>query len=76
MSRAALNLALYAVLIVVYFLVVLQWLNVPLARLFQENMERYAFVAVLLILGQGLLLDLASSSLMHLTRYVINRWRE
>ena len=75
-STAAINLALYAVLVVAYFLVVLQWLNEPLARLFQENLTHYALASVLLILGQGVLLDVVASDLLRLAKWVNGRWRE
>ncbi len=70
MSTAAINLALYAVLVIAYFLVVLQWLNEPLARLFQENLIHYALASVLLILGQGILLDIVASNLLRLAKLV------
>jgi hypothetical protein len=62
------NLVLYTVLAVTYFLVVLQWLNAPLARLFGENLVSYSLASILLILGQGLLLDIATSCLLRLAR--------
>ena len=62
------NLVLYTVLVVMYFFVVLQWLNEPLARLFGENLVFYSLVSVLLILGQGLLLDIVTSCLLRLAR--------
>jgi hypothetical protein len=72
----AINLTLYAVLVVAYFFVVLQWLNEPLAGLFRENMGHYALVSVLLILGQGLLLDIVTSSLLRLAKRVNGKERE
>lgn len=76
MSTAAINLALYAALAVAYFFVVLRWLNEPLARLFQEDLVRYAVVAVLLILGQGLLLDIVAANLLRLAKRLSRRQRE
>jgi len=75
MSTAAINLALYAILVVAYFIVVLQWLNEPLARLFEQDMLRYAVVCVLLILGQGLLLDIVTASLLRLARRLSGKRR-
>lgn len=75
-STAAINLALYAVLVVAYFLVVLQWLNEPLGRLFQENLVHYALASVLLILGQGLLLDVVTSNLLRLAKWVNRKRRK
>jgi hypothetical protein len=75
-GTAAINLILYAVLVVAYFFVVLQWLNEPLARLFQENLTRYAIASVMLILGQGLLLDIVTAKLLRLARWLSGRRRE
>ena len=75
-STLAIDLSLYAVLVVAYFFVVLQWLNEPLAGLFRDNMGHYALVSVLLILGQGLLLDLVTSSLLRLAKRVNGKGRE
>jgi hypothetical protein len=75
MSTAAINLAFYAVLVIAYFLIVLQWLNEPLARLFQENLAHYALASVLLILGQGVLLDVIASNLLRLAKWVNRKWR-
>lgn len=75
MSTAAINLALYAILVVAYFIVVLQWLNEPIARLFELDMPRYAVVCVLLILGQGLLLDIVTASLLRLARRLSGKRR-
>ena len=76
MSTAAINLALYAVLVIAYFLVVLQWLNEPLARLFQENLVHYALASALLILGQGILLDIVASNLLRLAKWVNRKGKE
>jgi len=67
---------LYAILVIVYFLVVLRWLNEPLASLFQENLFRYAIVSVSLILGQGILLDIVTSNLLWLAKWIKGRERK
>jgi hypothetical protein len=74
MGTVAINLVLYAVLVVAYFFAVLQWLNEPLAQLFRRHLTQYALVSVALILGQGLLLDVVSSSLLSLGKWLSNRW--
>ncbi len=76
MSTVIINLVLYTVLVVTYFFVVLQWLNEPLAQLFQENLVHYALVSVVLILGQGVLLDIVTSSLLRLAKWVNGTWRK
>ena len=75
-GTAAINLALYAVLVVAYFLVALRWLNEPLGRLFRQDLADYALVSVILILGQGLLLDLVASNLLRLARWMNGRARK
>jgi len=70
------ELGLYAILVVIYFLVVLRWLNEPLASLFQENLVCYAIVSVALILGQGILLDIVTSNLLWLAKRIKGRERK
>jgi hypothetical protein len=70
----AVELVLHAVLVVAYFFVVLQWLNEPLVRLSRENLAYYAVASILLILGQGMLLDIVTSIVPHLVRRM-NDWR-
>jgi hypothetical protein len=55
------ELVIYSVLIVVYFVVVLRWLAEPLARLFDSNLALYAVVALVLIVVQGVLLAWVTS---------------
>jgi len=75
-GTAAINLALYAILVVAYFLAVLRWLNEPLGRLFRQDLADYALVSVILILGQGLLLDLVTSNLLRLARWMNGKARK
>lgn len=70
----AVELVLHAVLVVAYFFAVLQWLNEPLVRLSRENLAYYAVASILLILGQGMLLDIVTSIVPHLVRRM-NDWR-
>lgn len=70
------ELGLYAILVIIYFLVVLRWLNEPLASLFQENLVCYAIVSVVLILGQGILLDIVTSNLLWLAKRIKGRERK
>jgi len=62
----AIEVAIYAVLVVVYFLLVLRLLGKPLETLFQNNIVLYAFVALFLIVAQGVVLD-------GVTSFLINR---
>jgi hypothetical protein len=55
------ELVIYGVLIVVYFLVVLRWLAEPLARLLDSNLALYAVVALVLIVVQGVVLAWVTS---------------
>ena len=63
-----LELVVYSILIVGYLLVVLRTLDVPLARLYAHHRVSYAFAAVLLILLQGIVLDLLTKILVDLFR--------
>ena len=60
------ELALYTVLVVGYFLIALRLLNGIVTHLYQTNPVAYAFLALLLIVGQGVLLD-------GLTTFLLNR---
>jgi hypothetical protein len=63
-----LELLVYAVLIVGYLLLVLKTLDRPLARLFLEHRGQYALAALLLILLQGIVLELLTKILVGLFR--------
>jgi hypothetical protein len=54
----------YGALVVVYFFLVLRFLAEPLANLFQTNLVIYAFVALGLIVAQGVLLEFVTSFLL------------
>lgn len=62
----SIELLVYAALVFGYFLLVLQFLGQPLARLFSTNLVLYAFVALLLIVAQGVLLEAVTSFIMGL----------
>ena len=51
------ELVIYSVLVIVYVLVVLRLLAEPLEALFQSNLVVYAFVGLILILAQAVLLE-------------------
>jgi hypothetical protein len=55
------ELVIYGVLIVVYFVVVLRWLAEPLERLFGSSLALYALVSLVLIVAQGVLLAWVTS---------------
>lgn len=57
------EIALYAVLLLAYFLVVLRFLGRPLNELFQLNLWVYAFATLLLIVAQSVLLEMVTSFL-------------
>jgi len=60
----ALELVVYGILVILYFIVVLRLLGEPLARLFHDHRGLYAFIGLGLILGQGVLLDALTSFLL------------
>ena len=51
------ELAVYAALVTVYFFLVLHFLGGWLERLFRHDRPLYAYLALLLIVAQGLLLE-------------------
>jgi hypothetical protein len=57
------EVVVYALLLVVYFLLVLQFLGGPLDALFQRSLLLYGIVALSLIVAQGVLLDFVTSFL-------------
>ncbi len=58
-----LEIAIYAPLVVLYFLLILRFANHRLTDLFLNNPRLYAFVATAAIVGQGVLLEWLTSLL-------------
>ncbi len=57
----AIEMLVYAVLVVAYFFLVLRLLAEPLETLFSSSLPLYAFVALLLIVAQAVLLEAVTS---------------
>ena len=68
----AVELAIYAVLVIAYFFLVLNLLGNWLYRLDTQHRILYAVVALLLIIGQAVVLDALTRALFRLLR---RRWR-
>ena len=68
----AIELAVYAVLVTIYFFLVLHLLGDWLYRLESHHRYVYAVVALLLIAGQAVVLDTVTTLLFRLLR---GRWR-
>ena len=68
----AIELAIYAVLVTAYFFLVLHLLGNWLYRLDMHHRILYAVVALLLIVGQAVVLDALTTVLFRLLR---RRWR-
>ena len=64
----AIELAIYAVLVVVYFFLVLNLLGGWLYHLESQHRYIYASVAILLIIGQAVLLESVTTFLIRLLR--------
>jgi hypothetical protein len=62
------ELMIYAVLVVVYFFLVLHFLGETLHRLERSHRVGYAAVAVLLMIGQAVLLQYVTTFLLRLVR--------
>ena len=68
----AIELAVYAVLVICYFFLVLHLLGEWLYRLETQHRYTYAGVALLLIAGQAIVLDTVTTLLFRLLR---GRWK-
>jgi hypothetical protein len=68
LSRLIMEVTIYAVLVSAYLLLVLHFLMDWLKELFTKQPEVYAFVAILLMIGQAVGLERLTASLMHLAR--------
>jgi hypothetical protein len=62
----AIELLIYAVLVVAYFFAVLRLLSEPLNRLFSSNLVLYALLALGLIVAQAVVLEAVTSFIMGL----------
>ena len=62
----AIELVIYAVLVIGYFLVVLRILGEPLNVLYKRNLGLYAFLALVLIVVQAVVLESVTSFIMGL----------
>jgi hypothetical protein len=62
----AIEVLIYAALVVGYFVLVLRLLGEPLRELFTNNLTLYAFAALALIVVQGVVLEF-------LTSFLVNR---
>ena len=62
------EMLIYAVLVTVYFFAVLHFLGGWLVRLATEHIHTYAIVAILLIIGQAVVLEAITTGLLRLLR--------
>jgi hypothetical protein len=68
-----LEFAIYAGLVTGYFYLVLYFLGGALRDLYMTNKLTYAFVALALIVGQGLLLQTITTYLLRLLQHLLHR---
>jgi hypothetical protein len=64
MRNFVIELIVYSILVLAYFVVALRLLGEWLARLFHSNLVTYALISLGLIVAQGVLLDLITSFLL------------
>jgi hypothetical protein len=64
----SLELPLYAILMAAYVLFVLHFLGDWLFQLFRDERRLYALVALVLIIGQGLMLEILARALLGLIK--------
>ena len=62
----SIELIIYAVLVIGYFLVVLRLLGEPLEALYRDHLTLYAFLALVLIVVQAVVLESVTSFIMGL----------
>ena len=63
-----LELFIYALLVSVYVLLVLNYMGGWLKAIYDQGKTRYAFVCLLLIIGQGVVLETVTSALLRIIR--------
>ena len=68
LKHFAIELLLYSVLVFLYFFLVLHFLGGWIYGLFTQEREVYAAVALALMLGQGIALELLTTGLLQLIR--------
>ena len=64
----ALEMVIYAALVTVYFFAVLHFLGSWLVQLETQHIRVYAVVAILLIIGQAIVLEAVTTGLLRLLR--------
>lgn len=64
MRSLALELVIYGPIVAIYFFLVLRRINDWLTSLFNASSTEYAVVSVLLIVGQGVMLEVLTSWLL------------
>jgi hypothetical protein len=69
----AVELAVYAVFVTVYFLAVLHFLGGWLMQLETHHIRTYAVVSILLIIGQAVVLDAVTTGLLGFLRRAFRR---
>lgn len=57
LRRFAMEMVVYVILLVAYFLLVLRYLGEPISNLFHQNLTLYGVAALLLIVTQAAVLD-------------------
>jgi hypothetical protein len=67
----AIELVVYGILVLGYFLLVLRYLNSILTELYENNMVIYAFLGLGLVVAQGVVLEYVTSFI--LTRLRLER---
>lgn len=63
-----LELLIYTLLVIVYVLVVLNFMSGWLKTLYDQGKTRYAVICLLLIIGQGVVLETITSALLRFIR--------
>jgi hypothetical protein len=68
LKALAIELAIYGLLVTAYVLLVLRYLDGWLKHLYDNGKTRYAIICLLLIIGQGIVLEMVTGALLRLLR--------
>lgn len=71
MRSLSIELAIYAPLVMVYFILIVRFAKEPLVKLYHQSPVLYAIIATLVIIAQGVLLEAVTSWLL---RKIGLRW--
>ncbi|MBI3942133.1 MAG: hypothetical protein HY326_03900 [Chloroflexi bacterium] len=70
------EMIIYTILVIGYFLLAANLLSSPLKTWFDHHRNLYAILALLLIIGQGIILEMLTTVLLTFIKTKVPQWRE